>query len=209
MHLPECPLLLAFLEMECWSVVIQWENSAALPLHCWGGQCGRGGHCLSTWKAMYSAIINERIVSIIKYIYEKKRLIVWSKVNSILKSHILTWTCNSFFKMYSLTCRKNIINLIDFPFYEFSLKWKSKHNFLNYVNITIMLKQNNSRCLSICGPAQVTEKIGCEKKFQFLEILVNQHIVMTISRLVWFINGLSGFYRDFHEGYCFLINPVK
>ena len=25
------------LEMECWPAVIQWENSAALPLHCWGG----------------------------------------------------------------------------------------------------------------------------------------------------------------------------
>ena len=42
-------LILHFIEMECWSVVIQWGNSAALPLRCWGGQCGRGGHCLSTW----------------------------------------------------------------------------------------------------------------------------------------------------------------
>ncbi len=40
---------LYFIEMAHWSVVIQWENSAALPLRCWGGKCGRGGHCLSTW----------------------------------------------------------------------------------------------------------------------------------------------------------------
>ncbi len=149
-------LVLHFLEMECWPVVIQWKNSAALPLHSWDGVCNRGGHCLSTW-VVYTRARNQSYLGCF-----------WNLLlpfNHVVKCHVRTscaWTWapklgKFLIQLESKTKGKKIwlfkFAVIDYPLW---LVWKchniwwSKNEFAQKVyHWEIHIKTNGSIAKSI------------------------------------------------------------